>query len=600
MNYEFSASEDGRAGGVPGDSVAGRAVPGQISRRLMAWLAPAALLILSVAALYARTAGFTYLRLDDWGYTAHCPFVPGGLTWDNIAQAFARVTYGGIWMPLTYISYMADVTLFGGGWAVHHAVNAALHAINAVAVFFFLRRFLRLLAPGEDGRREAVAAFLAALVWAVHPQRAEAVAWIASRKEELWTLFTLVGLIAWSARKWWAGCICCILACLSKPTAVCFPLLAALVEFIALRNAAGGVRAALKALPRYIPMLAVALVTGLAAIGAQTHPEGMAEVAVLHVPFLARLYAALASLSFGLFQAVFPLEVHFDYMAPPPMMKAGLCVSLALLCAAAAFLYRRMGASARRTTLFCVLFFLIAWLPVSGLGGSFGESPMADRFLYMPMVAAALAAAAFLASRTAKWWRFAALAIAAAFAAASWPVVSSYRNDFSVFSRTLKFEPGHWRALQHIGSEYCARLGRMDEGIDMMRRSMRISPHDSTAEVLAYSLACRGKPEDAVEIQRLCARFIRAPQLDKRGMFAESLGIAASIMKRWDDAIYYLSASVAAPQRFYSDTEAKFRLAFVLNAAGRPRDARSILRPLTLSDDANIRRRAFSMLDSLK
>lgn len=578
-------------------------------------------ILLAVAVLYARTAWFAYLRLDDWGYTAGCPFVPTGLTWENIGQAFARVTYGGIWMPLTYISYMADVTLFGGGWGVHHAVNAVLHAVNAVVVFFFVRSFM----PSSKRAGAIAAAFLAALVWAVHPQRVEAVAWIASRKEELWTLFTLLGLMAWKSRSFGIGTLCCALACMSKPTAVCFPLLAFLVEATILKF--GPEREAVRSLTavtwfnqaktiwakvffRYLVLCLIALVTGLAAIGAQTHPEGMAAVQVLHVPFMARLVNALAALGFAFAQFVYPVDVHFDYLELPLAAKCGAIAFLSALCLSpfAVWLWgrmRRRGEDRRASSpapwmgRFCVLFFLLSWLPVSGLAGSFGESPMADRFLYMPMIAVSLAIASFLAGRQRRVWHFAALALAILWGALAWPVVSSYRNDFTAFSRTLEIEPDHWRALQHLGGEYCARLGKMDEGIEMMRRSHRISPRDSTAEVLAYSLACRGEERDVAEITRLCAKFVHCPQLDRRGMFAESLGISALMRRKWNDAEKFLSASIAAPERFYSDVEARFRLADALAGLGRLEEARRTLRPLTVSDERDIRLRAFSALENL-
>lgn len=598
----------------------------------------AALLVLAVAVLYARTSGFTYLRLDDWGYTAGCPFVPSGLTLENIKQAFSRVTYGGIWMPVTFVSYMADVSLFGGGWGVHHAVNAALHAINSIVVFLFILSFCRSIVasfgpassaaslnPNDEALKRPndgmayVSAFLAALIWAVHPQRVEAVAWIASRKEELWTLFTLLGLMAWKGRRFMVGTLFCALACMSKPTAVCFPLLAFLVEAMLLRFAEE--RAAIRRISavthfaqiktiwakvffRYFVLGLIALITGLAAIGAQTRPEGMAEIQVLHVPFIARTFNAASSLGFGFAQFFLPLEVHFDYMELPIASKIGasaFCAVAVALCIGICIWARRWASPLMPCAIvtFCGLFFLFSWLPVSGLAGSFGESPMTDRFLYMPMVAAVLAIAAFLSVRKGWAWHCAALAAALAFAALSWPVISSYRNDFTAFSRTLAIVPNHWRALQHIGSDYCARQGRMDEGIDMMRRSLEISRRDSTAEILAYSLACRGKTEDIVEIYRLCAKFARVPQLDRRGMFAESLGIASIMGRRWADAIRYLNASIAAPERFYADTEARFRLAEALIGDGKTDDARKILRPLTISDESSARRRAFSMLESL-
>ena len=90
------------------------------------------------------------------------------------------------------------------------------------------------------------AAFLLTAFWALHPQRVEAVAWIASRKELLCTTFVLGGLLCWlraRRREGWgwipalAGTYACYaLACMSKPTAMCFPFLVLAVEGMMVRG----------------------------------------------------------------------------------------------------------------------------------------------------------------------------------------------------------------------------------------------------------------------------------------------------------------------------------------------------------------------------
>ena len=100
-------------------------------------------------ALFASSIGFEFIRLDDPAYTFACPFVRGGLSWSNIAAAFSSFTHGGVWMPLTYISYMVDISLFGGGAAGHHVVNVMLHAFNAVLIFALLLRIARLHGGGR-------------------------------------------------------------------------------------------------------------------------------------------------------------------------------------------------------------------------------------------------------------------------------------------------------------------------------------------------------------------------------------------------------------------------------------------------------------------
>ena len=149
------------------------------------------LAVAAVVALFARTAAFSFIGLDDAAYTFRNPFVAGGLSLPNVVEAFANLRHGGIWMPVTYVSYMADASFCRAtgipliGWM--HFGNVLLHAMNFILLCMMLRRFVE--------RGSAGILICGALLWAVHPLRAEPVAWIAARKELLWTLFALSGPI---------------------------------------------------------------------------------------------------------------------------------------------------------------------------------------------------------------------------------------------------------------------------------------------------------------------------------------------------------------------------------------------------------------------
>ena len=206
------------------------------ARRAIAAIAPDVFIFAAVALVFAPAAVETFLNLDDFNYVAGCPFVKDGLSAGNIRAAFRTLGHGGIWMPLTSVTYMADITLFGPGWKPHHVVNVLLHAVNAVLLF----RLLVALAPRFAGKvRVVLPCMAAALLWALNPERSEAVAWVASRKEELWALFALSGLLAWrrhvvcgSAESYSAAFALFVLSCLCKPTAMAFPLLAMAVDWL--------------------------------------------------------------------------------------------------------------------------------------------------------------------------------------------------------------------------------------------------------------------------------------------------------------------------------------------------------------------------------
>src|SRR5574340_315300 len=110
-------------------------------RRADPWLVAAGLVAL-VAFVFWQVGGFAFVNFDDDLYVYANPAVQGGLTREGIGWAFTAF-HASNWHPLTWLSHMLDVELFGmdAGW--HHRVNALLHGVNAVGLFLVLRRMTR-------------------------------------------------------------------------------------------------------------------------------------------------------------------------------------------------------------------------------------------------------------------------------------------------------------------------------------------------------------------------------------------------------------------------------------------------------------------------
>jgi hypothetical protein len=121
--------------------------------------------------LYAPVSHFPFISYDDPSYVVHNTHISRGLTWDNMRWALTAYEVSN-WHPLTLISHMTDVSLFGMRAGAHHAVNALLHAVNAALLFLFLDMATRRRAPS----------LAAAGLFAVHPLNVESVAWISQRK----------------------------------------------------------------------------------------------------------------------------------------------------------------------------------------------------------------------------------------------------------------------------------------------------------------------------------------------------------------------------------------------------------------------------------
>ena len=132
---------------------------------------------------YAGVWNHEFVAWDDPAYITQNPDVLQGLTAHGVRWAFASAQVAN-WHPVTWLSHMLDVQMFGANAGMHHAVNLVLHILTAILLFGVLGRM-----TGAIGR----SAFVAAL-FALHPLHVESVAWASERKDVLSTLFLMLAL----------------------------------------------------------------------------------------------------------------------------------------------------------------------------------------------------------------------------------------------------------------------------------------------------------------------------------------------------------------------------------------------------------------------
>ena len=195
----------------------------------------AAALVALCAVVYAPTRHFGFVNFDDAQYVSQNPEVQHGLTPDSVKWAFTT-GHGGNWFPLTWLSHMLDVQLFGLDAGRQHLVNVALHGLNSVLLFLALWRL-----TSAQWRSALVAA-----LFAVHPTHVESVAWIAERKDVLSGLWWMASLIAYAtyARRPGVGryaavLIAFALGLMSKPMVVTLPIVLLLLDVWPLGRANG-------------------------------------------------------------------------------------------------------------------------------------------------------------------------------------------------------------------------------------------------------------------------------------------------------------------------------------------------------------------------
>jgi Flp pilus assembly protein TadD len=465
------------------------------------------LLAVAVLAVFVPSLdnGFVW---DYEQYVVGNPHVAGGLSAANAAWALGAFAAGN-WHPLTWISHMADVSLFGMDPSGQRFVNLVLHAANTLLLFAVLRA-----ATGALWRSLLVAA-----LFGLHPLRVESVVWVAERKDLLSTLLALaaakahVGYVRRGGARRYAAVTGLFAAALAaKPMPVTLPFVLLLLDGWPLgRLTPQGWR---RALAEKIPLLALSAASSIVTVLAQ-----VSAGAYSYYPLGSRLSTAVVGYARYLMKAVAPLDLAVFYPHAEgtlPWWQTG--AALAALGAATALVV--LGRRRRPWLAVGWLWFGGTLVPVIGLV-QVGQQAIADRYTYLPLVGVFLCAA-WAAGEAAERWprlRFAVCTAAAvavlALAAATVRQERFWRDPTALFTHAIDAVPGNWLAHYNLG-ERAHREGRIAEAAWHYREALAVHPdHEKSLNNLGAIAAAQGRSADAI------AYFRRA--LAARPAFADAL-----------------------------------------------------------------------------
>jgi protein O-mannosyl-transferase len=149
-----------------------------LSNKLESYLPLSLLLVFITLLVYGQVREFDFIVWDDPLYVTSNFHIQTGFHWESVRWAFTT-HLGGLWHPLIWLSHMLDYRLYGPSPAGHHLMNLFWHLLNGLLLF----RVLQLMTE------EIWPSFLVALLFAVHPLRAESVAWVTARKDVMSSFF---------------------------------------------------------------------------------------------------------------------------------------------------------------------------------------------------------------------------------------------------------------------------------------------------------------------------------------------------------------------------------------------------------------------------
>ena len=549
-------------------------VPVGAGRWMQRWLVPALCLVLAAItmAVFGQTRTYDFVDLDDNEYVYENPVVAKGLTFKGIVWAFTDDKTDH-WHPLTWLSHMADCQVYGLWAGGHHLTNVALHTAAAVLLFLALREM-----TGSLWRSAFVAA-----VFAIHPLRAESVAWIAERKDVLSGVFFMLTLWAYahyarqpSCRRYTAVALWYGFGLLCKNTLVTLPFVLLLLDWWPLHrvklDGAGGAKfgaAKLVALfgglvKEKIPLFLISAGSCAVTVLGPQKVAGSAQV-----PFLERLGNAVVSYGIYLWQVVFPAGLAIPYPYPPngqPFWK----VALALVLLAAIFICVLACLKKRPYLLVGWLWYLGMLVPVIGIV-QISYHAHADRFTYLPAIGLVVAGTWAVADWSMGWnHRRAVLqvltaAVLGTLMVCAWKQTQYWQNSDILSMRALACTTDNYVAHMVLGNALL-RKGNADAAIAHYQQALQINPNYARAyNNLGITLLQKGKVDEAI------THYQQALKIEPDYTQAhENLGNALFQKGRVDEAITHYQRAL----QIYPDyEEAHYNLGNALFQKGRVDEA---------------------------
>lgn len=426
-----------------------------------------ALLILTFA-IFAQTCRFDFVNYDDNVAVYENQIVRGGLTAKGVVTAFKfnEIEY---WIPLTTISHMVDVQLFGMKAGGHHMTNVLLFAASVILLFLALRRLTGAF---------WCSAFVAA-VFAVHPLRAESVAWVTERKDLLASVFFMLALLFYGPglRRNIAVMACYILAYMCKPVIVLLPFVLLLLDYWPGRRIAKFSDWKKPVLEKLPMILLIPFATVLTVI-AQSHTPGAIQ-SFEQVSLWARVSNALISCVIYIKQTVYPVDLVVFYSTTEVHRTAFEPVAAALVLlaiTAVAFVYRRK-----------MPYLITGWLwyiimvgPVLGLL-AIGTTAHCDRYTYFPQIGLLMMIGFALPELLAKFPRAlvpvtaAALVAIALLSVRAYGQTASWKDSMALWNHTLDVNPKSLLALNNRGTVLYAH-GDRNGALADFKKALEIKP----------------------------------------------------------------------------------------------------------------------------
>ncbi|MDI6729225.1 MAG: tetratricopeptide repeat protein [Thermodesulfovibrionales bacterium] len=440
--------------------------------------------------------------------------------WEGV-EGFFRGDY---YRPIYALSFAIDHIFWQENPLGYHITNILLHAIASIAVYLLALRILH----------ENTAAFIAGLIFSVHPLHVEAVAWITGRNNMLLAIFMVLSIYFYTlysekrmAKYIAASLILFFLSLLIHEIAITLPMIILLYgicfEEGRLKN------------KLLWPLIYCAI----------TIPYFILRFAFLEQafkgvgkdPFVWHIYTAPILLLKYLKVLILPVSLKVAYEIPirKALFGQGVMLSLVFLCIIIALVI--FSKRYDRKLFFSLSWIFITIIPVSGIFIFIKPFLMADRYLCVPSVGFSMAVAiGFVKIRERLKDKNViintiGLSVVAVLSVVSFAYSFTWKDHYTFTIRMIKDAPNYPDAHYNLGLIYAGQK-RFDEAVNEFQSALKINPnHVETISNLGLVYATQGRLNDAVhELQK-------ALSIKPHYIIHNNLGVMYLNQKRFDEAV---------------------------------------------------------------
>ena len=464
-------------------------------------------LVLATLTVYWQVRNYSFVVYDDGLYITDNQHVRAGLNIENIFWAFSN-TCSSNWHPLTWISHMLDVQLYGMNPGSHHMTNVLFHIVNSMLLFIVFKRMTgRIWQSG-----------LIAVLFALHPLHVESVAWVAERKDVLSTFFWMLTMYSYvlyaeypGIKRYLSVLLFFLLGLMAKPMLVTLPFVLLLLDYWPLRRFqfsqsgddninSNRCSDAIKLIYEKTPFFALSVASSIITFLAQKNEGTVGSLESF--PIAVRFSNAFVSYVKYIVKLIWPFHLSVFYPHPgklPGWQVAGACI---LLIAISLLAIR----ASKKQPWFAVgwIWYIGTLIPVIGIV-QVGLQAMADRYTYVPLIGLFIIIAwgvpELITELHHKWLAFTIVAaiILSTLMAATWLQVGYWANSITLFKHALDVTNNSYLAHNAFGNALTIQ-GKLDEAVIHYSEAIRIRPIYANAHYnMGHTQAKQGYRREAIE-----------------------------------------------------------------------------------------------------